>query len=39
VKKGEANTIHFTPVETASLKLEVVLPDDNSAGVFEWEVK
>lgn len=39
VKKGEANTIHFTPVETTSLKLEVVLPDDNSAGVFEWDVK
>ena len=37
--KGVANTVDFEPVITRAMKLEVVLPDDNSAGVFEWEMK
>ena len=37
--KGLANTVDFDPVTTSALKLEVTLPDDNSAGIFEWEVK
>lgn len=37
--KGVANKVNFNPVITRVMKLEVVLPDDNSAGVFEWEVK
>lgn len=37
--KGSANTVNFTPVKTTSLKLEVVLPDDNSAGIYEWSVR
>ena len=39
VKKGMGNTVNFDPVKTKALKLEVTLPDDNSAGIFEWSVK
>ena len=38
-KKGVPNTVEFTPVQTTAMKLEVVLPKDNSAGVFEWVVE
>ncbi|MCM1504098.1 MAG: glycoside hydrolase family 127 protein [Muribaculum sp.] len=38
-EKGTANTVNFDPVETTALKLEVTLPDDNSAGLYEWEIK
>lgn len=38
-KKGVPNTVEFTLVQTTAMKLEVVLPKDNSAGVFEWEVE
>jgi len=37
--KGVANTVNFDPVKTSAMKLEVTLPDDNSAGIFEWSVK
>ena len=37
--KGAACTVNFTPVKTRALRLEVTLPDDNSAGVFEWIVR
>ncbi len=37
--KGVACTVNFDPVKTRALRLEVVLPDDNSAGLFEWIVK
>ena len=36
--KGTACTVNFDPVETKALRLEVTLPDDNSAGLFEWKV-
>ncbi len=36
--KGSANTVNFDPVKTKAMKLEVVLPDDNSAGLFEWQL-
>jgi hypothetical protein len=39
VKKGVANTVNFDPVKTTEVKIEVVLPSDNSAGIFEWNVK
>lgn len=39
VKKGTANTVMFDPVKTTAVKLEVVQPDDNSAGLYEWSVK
>lgn len=38
-EKGVPNTVEFTLVQTTAMKLEVVLPKDNSAGVFEWEVE
>lgn len=37
--KGTACIVNFIPVKTKALRLEVVLPTDNSAGVFEWIVK
>ena len=37
--KGAACTVNFTPVTTSAVRLEVTLPDDNAAGVFEWSVK
>ena len=37
--KGTACTVHFDPVNTKSIRLEIVLPNDNSAGLFEWVVK
>ena len=38
-QKGAANTVNFDPVTTTKVKLEVRQPDDNSAGLFEWEVR
>ena len=37
--KGVACTVNFDPVKTKALRLEVILPNDNSAGLFEWIVK
>jgi hypothetical protein len=37
--KGSACTVNFDPVNTKTLRLEIVLPADNSAGLFEWIVK
>jgi hypothetical protein len=39
VQKGTGNTVHFDPVTTRAVKLEVKQPKKNSSGVFEWEVK
>ena len=36
---GTPSTVHFTPVRTKALRLEVTLPDNDSAGLFEWIVK
>jgi hypothetical protein len=36
---GTPSTVHFTPVRTKALRLEVTLPDNDSAGLFEWSVK
>ncbi|MCC8114542.1 MAG: glycoside hydrolase family 127 protein [Bacteroidales bacterium] len=38
-EKGAACTVNFDPVTTSALKLEIVQPDDNSAGLYEWEVR
>ncbi|MBR2291188.1 MAG: hypothetical protein IJ868_02610, partial [Prevotella sp.] len=38
-KKGVGNTVQFDPVKTKALKLEVVLPEKLSSGVFEWSVR
>lgn len=37
--RGQPNTVSFDPVLTKALRLQVTLPDDNSAGIFEWEVR
>ncbi|MDO5526117.1 MAG: glycoside hydrolase family 127 protein [Prevotella sp.] len=37
--KGSACTVNFDPVTTTAVKMEIDLPEDNSAGVFEWSVK
>ena len=37
--KGAACEVSFTPVTTSAVKLEVDLPEERSAGLYEWEVK
>lgn len=39
IEKGVGCKVNFDPVKTKTLRLEIVLPDDNSAGLFEWIVK
>lgn len=39
VVKGEPNRVTFTPVTTSALKLEVVQPEKNASGLFEWAVE
>ena len=39
VNAGTANTVNFTPVKTKAVRLEVTLPDNDSAGLFEWSVR
>ena len=37
--KGSACTVNFDPVSTKALRLEVILPVDHSAGLYEWIVR
>ncbi|MGN0280991.1 MAG: hypothetical protein ACI4B3_01660 [Prevotella sp.] len=37
--QGSACTVNFEPVKTTAVKMEIDLPADNSAGLFEWSVK
>ena len=37
--KGVNNRVRFESVQTIAVKLEVILPEKNSAGLFEWEVE
>ncbi|MDR2914597.1 MAG: glycoside hydrolase family 127 protein [Tannerella sp.] len=37
--KGENNRVKFEPVTTTAVKMEVVLPEKNAAGLFEWSVE
>ncbi|MFH1998161.1 MAG: beta-L-arabinofuranosidase domain-containing protein [Planctomycetota bacterium] len=39
VEKDRFNEVGFTPVRTASLRLEVTLPPDRSGGILEWRVE
>jgi Uncharacterized protein conserved in bacteria len=39
VEKGISNEVIFKPIATKELKLEINLPEKNSAGIFEWEVE
>ena len=36
---GAPSTVEFTPVKTKAVRLEVTLPDNDSAGLYEWSVK
>ncbi len=38
-RRGARNTVHFQPVTTTAVRIEVRLPDDNSAGIMEWEIE
>jgi len=38
-QKGVANLVQFDPIETTAIRLEVSLPADAAAGLFEWEIK
>ena len=39
VEKDTYNTVHFTPVTTTAVRVEVVLPVAFSAGIQEWKVR
>jgi DUF1680 family protein len=39
VRKGAACTVHFDEVTTNAVRLNVIQPEDQSCGVFEWSVK
>jgi len=39
VKKGQPCTVHFAPVKTKVLRLNVKQPEKFSCGLFEWSVK
>lgn len=38
-KKGQSNRVKFDAVTTSSLKLQLDLSPDNSAGVYEWNIE
>lgn len=39
INKGARNKVFFESVITKALKLEVILPDNNSTGIYEWEIE
>ena len=39
IVKDEINTVRFKKVNTSAVKLEIQLPEDNSAGIYEWLVE
>ena len=39
IHKDQYDIVHFKPVKTTALKLEVQLPKEHSAGIHEWIVK
>ena len=38
-RRGALNTVRFEPVEADAVRLEVILPEDKSSGLFEWEIE
>lgn len=38
-EKGMPNQVLFTPVKATAVKLEVELPKEYAAGIFEWEIE
>lgn len=39
IVKGQYNRVTFKSVNTKALKLEVILPEKNSSGIYEWSVQ
>ncbi|HSO88906.1 MAG TPA: glycoside hydrolase family 127 protein [Draconibacterium sp.] len=39
IVKDEINTVRFKKVNTFAVKIEIQLPEDNSAGIYEWIVE
>jgi len=39
VVKGDNNRVTFEPVTTKAVKIEVVLPEKNATGIYEWAIK
>ncbi|MDR2921220.1 MAG: glycoside hydrolase family 127 protein [Tannerella sp.] len=39
ILKGVNNKVRFEPVKTTAVKIEVVLPEKNAAGLSEWSVE
>ena len=39
LRKGAACEVRFKPVTTSAVRLEVDLPAELSAGLYEWDVK
>ncbi len=39
IVKDEINTVRFKKVNTSAVKIEIQLPKDNSAGIYEWIVE
>jgi len=39
VEKNKLNSIHFEPVKTQSIKIEVTLQKEWSGGLYEWSAK
>lgn len=39
VIKGDVNEVNFSPVKTKAVKIEIVLPEKHSAGIYEWDIK
>ncbi len=38
-KKDAPCTVHFKPIKTKALKLEVIMPEKYSCGLYEWSVE
>lgn len=39
IVKGEGSAVKFKTVKTKAIKLEVVLHDEKTAGIYEWQIK
>ena len=39
IVKDEINTVRFKKVTASAVKIEIQLPEDNSAGIYEWIVE
>lgn len=39
IRKDAYNSIHFKPVRTNALRMEIQLPEAHSSGIHEWIIK